>query len=72
MPRLRQVSGDEAIRALERLGFAQVRQRGSHVVLKKGENGCVIPRHSILAIGTLRGALKQAGVGVEDFLQSLE
>ena len=71
MPRLRQVSGDEAIRALERLGFAQVRQRGSHVVLKKGESGCVIPRHPILAIGTLRGALKRAGVGIEDFLQSL-
>jgi predicted RNA binding protein YcfA (HicA-like mRNA interferase family) len=68
---MRQVSGDEAIRALERPGFAQVRQRGNHVVLKKGENGCVIPRHSVLAIGTLRGALKQAGVGIEDFLGSL-
>jgi predicted RNase H-like HicB family nuclease len=32
---------------------------------------CVIPRHSILAIGTLRGALKQASVGIEDFLRSL-
>jgi len=35
MPRLRRVSGAEALRALERLGFVQVRQRGSHVVLKK-------------------------------------
>ncbi len=34
MPKLRRVSGKEAIRALERLGFLQVRQRGSHVVLK--------------------------------------
>jgi len=33
MPRLPRVSGAEAIRALERLGFAQVRQRGSHVIL---------------------------------------
>ena len=71
MLKLRQVSGDEAIRALERLGFVQVRQRGSHVVLRKGEDGCVIPRHSTLAIGTLRGALRLAGVTVEEFLKNL-
>jgi predicted RNA binding protein YcfA (HicA-like mRNA interferase family) len=47
MPKLHRVSGHEAIRALERLGFVQIRQRGSHVVLKKmtatGEIGCVVP-----------------------------
>ncbi len=30
VPNLRRVSGGETIRALERLGFVQVRQRGSH------------------------------------------
>jgi len=35
MPKLRRVSGAEAIRALERLSFKKVRQRGGHVVLKK-------------------------------------
>ncbi len=35
MPRLPRISGSEAIRALERLGFIQTRQTGSHVVLKK-------------------------------------
>jgi len=35
MAKLRRVSGKEAIRALGRLGFVQIRQRGSHVVLKK-------------------------------------
>jgi hypothetical protein len=39
--------------------------------MKKGEAGCVIPRHPVLAIGTLRGALKRALVTVEEFLQSL-
>ncbi|MGO9211478.1 MAG: type II toxin-antitoxin system HicA family toxin [Terriglobales bacterium] len=46
MPRLPQVSGAEAIRALERLEFVRVRQRGSHVILKKrapaGDVGCVV------------------------------
>ena len=72
MPKLRRVSGAEAIRALERLGFEQVRQRGSHVILKKqtaqGTVGCVVPLHRELAIGTLHSILKQAGVTVEDFM----
>jgi predicted RNA binding protein YcfA (HicA-like mRNA interferase family) len=75
MPKLRRVSGREAIRALERLGFEQVRQRGSHVVLKKqtpeGTVGCVVPLHRELAIGTLRGILRQAGVTPEEFVENL-
>ncbi len=62
MPKLRRVSGQEAIRALERLGFVQVRQKGSHVILKRqtteGQVGCVVPLHAELAIGTLSGILK--------------
>jgi len=74
-PRLRRVSGQAAIRALEKLGFVQVRQRGSHVVLRKqtagGTAGCVVPLHRELAIGTLRGILRQAGVTQEEFMEEL-
>jgi predicted RNA binding protein YcfA (HicA-like mRNA interferase family) len=68
------VSGKDAIRALERMGFVKTRQRGSHVVLKKmpeGKVGCVVPLDRELAIGTLRGILKQAGVAFSDFLDHL-
>jgi len=75
MPELRRVSGQEAIRALERLGFVQMRQRDSHVVLKKqtpeGEVGCVVPLHRELAIGTLRSVLKQAKVTPVEFMENL-
>ncbi len=75
MPKLRRVSGQEAIRALERLGFEKVRQRGSHVVLKKelpeGTVGCVIPLHRELAVGTLRGILRQARVTPDEFMANL-
>ncbi len=75
MPELHRVSGQEAIRALERLGFVQIRQRGSHVVLKKqtpeGEVGCVVPLHRELAIGTLRSVLKQAKVTPVEFMENL-
>ena len=75
MPKLRRVSGRETIRALERLGFVQVRQRGSHVVLRKqvpeGTIGCVVPLHTELAIGTLRGILKLANVASDEFMENL-
>ena len=75
MPDKRRMSGQEAIRALERLGFVQVRQKGSHVVLKRqtpeGEIGCVEPLHRELALGTLRGILKQARVKPEELAGNL-
>lgn len=75
MPSLRQTSGLEAAQALERLGFFIVRQRGSHVVLRKdtveGAVGCVVPLHGELAVGTLRGILRQAKVPPKESLESL-
>lgn len=75
MPKLHRVSGQEAICALERLGFVQVRQKGSHVMLKRqtpeGEVGCVVPLHRELAIGTLRGILQQARVTLDEFVRNL-
>ena len=72
MPKLPRISGQEAIQILGRLGFQVVRQRGSHVVMRRGETGCVIPRHDELAIGTLRGALRQAQVTPEEFIETRE
>ena len=76
MPKLHPVSGKDAIKALERLGFKIARPpRGSHVVLRKetpeGAIGTVVPLHKELAIGTLRGVLRLAKVSVEEFLQNL-
>lgn len=75
MPKLPRISSKEAIRALERLGFEQVRQTGSHVVMKKateeGEIGCVVPMHKELKVGTLSGILKQAQVTREEFIENL-
>lgn len=67
-PSLPHVSGAEAVRVLERLGFMVVRQKGSHVMLRRGAAGCVVPLHRELKTGTLSGVLKQAGVTAEEFL----
>ena len=47
MAELPRISGAEAIRIFESLGYVQVRQRGSHVVLRKQDKGCVIPGKEI-------------------------
>jgi len=71
MPKLPRVSGAEVVRALQRLGFAVARQRGSHIVMRRGSSGCVVPNHRELKAGTLAGVLKQAGVSTEEFMQQL-
>jgi len=65
-PSLPIISGAEAIRALQRLGFVVVRQRG----LRRGSQGCVVPNHREMKIGTLSGVLKQAGVSVDEFINA--
>ena len=71
MPKLPHLSGAEIIRALERLGFQQLRQKGSHVILRRGSTGCVVPLHRDVKIGTLSGVLRQAGVTAEEFIAAL-
>ena len=57
----RDLSGDELIRRLRRLGYEQTRQTGRHVRLiytgDSGELHITIPRHSPLRVGTLNSIL---------------
>ncbi len=68
MPELPKISGDEAIKIFKKLGFYEASQRGSHVVLRRENQGCVIPRHNELALGTLKSAIKQAGITADEFV----
>lgn len=56
---------------MERLGFNAVRQNGSHVVMRRGNRGCVVPLHKTVKIGTLAGLLRQAKVDGREFLDLL-
>ena len=67
MPKLPRISGSECISVLKRLGFAQLRQKGSHVIMRRGPKGCVVPLHRELKVGTLAGVLKQAGIDAAEF-----
>lgn len=72
MPKLPHVSGAAIVKALERLGFTKVRQSGSHVIMRRGSKGCVVPMHSEVKVGTLAGALRQADVSPEEFIVALQ
>ena len=65
--RLPVVSGAELVSALEELGWAAIRQRGSHVRLKHPSRAVplVVPLHRELKRGTLAGILRDAGVDRE-------
>lgn len=72
MPKLPILSGKEIIKILEQFGFTQLRKKGSHISLKKmtddGAIGCVVPLHKEVAIGTLKGILRQAHLAEEEFI----
>lgn len=72
MPRLPRLSSREAIRALERLGFVRVRQKGNHIVLKRGSLTCVVPERRELKLGTLSGMLDQADITVDELLDAMK
>lgn len=68
MPEWPVLSGAEVVKALERLGFRQVRQKGSHVVMRRGDQGCVVPLHRAVKTGTLAGLVRQARLSPAEFL----
>jgi predicted RNA binding protein YcfA (HicA-like mRNA interferase family) len=49
MPKLPRLSGREMIKILELFGFVVIRQKGSHIILKRkiesGEAGTTVPDH---------------------------
>jgi predicted RNA binding protein YcfA (HicA-like mRNA interferase family) len=69
------VSGREAIRVFERLGYTVVRQRGSHVRLRHATDPSrkplTIPDHRTLKPGLLRHLMRDAEVDPEEFRRLL-
>ncbi|MFQ5800124.1 MAG: type II toxin-antitoxin system HicA family toxin [Candidatus Hydrothermarchaeales archaeon] len=69
------ISGIDTIKALTKAGYFTVRQKGSHVRMKKiTQEGAVfvtVPLHKVLDRGTLRGIIKDTKLTVEEFLELL-
>jgi len=70
LTKLPTISGSQAVRAFERLGYEVDRQRGSHIVLRRAEpphRRLVVPNHKTVSKGTLRALIRAAGLTVEEF-----
>lgn len=77
MPKLPQVSGQEAVKALQKIGFVSIHQRGSHVKLARQvgsqKQTVIIPLAKVLKKGTLRnGILNAINLSVGDFTRLLK
>lgn len=73
--KLNPVSAQKIIKALSKLGFKTVRQKGSHVILKNSENRMIIvPVHPSEEIsgGLLRKIINESKLTVEEFQKLLE
>ncbi|MFQ5698947.1 MAG: type II toxin-antitoxin system HicA family toxin [Myxococcota bacterium] len=74
MSKLPSISGREVIRAFERVGYEQDRQRGSHIVLRHREpphRRLVVPDHRTVARGTLPALIREPGLTLEEFASLL-
>jgi predicted RNA binding protein YcfA (HicA-like mRNA interferase family) len=64
------LSGREVLKALERLGFVEVHRKGSHVKMKHPDGRIIVfPFHDEVDRYTLKGALRDASIEVEEFLR---
>jgi predicted RNA binding protein YcfA (HicA-like mRNA interferase family) len=65
----------QIIRALQKLGFVVVRQKGSHIRLQKRTGDAIfkitVPAHKPVKVNTLRQILKQAKISIEEFKKCL-
>ena len=65
------ISGKDAIKRFECLGYRVIRQKGSHARLRHSDPSrrpLTIPLHKELKIGLLHQLLKDAGVDIDSFL----
>jgi predicted RNA binding protein YcfA (HicA-like mRNA interferase family) len=71
--KLANISGKEAVKAFQKLGWEIRGQVGSHLVMTKPDirQNLTIPQHQELAPGTLRGLIRTAGITVDEFLTLL-
>lgn len=74
MSRLPVVSGQDALKAFQKIGYELDHQTGSHMILRNTQSPfrrLTIPNHREIAKGTLRSLIREAGLTVDQFVELL-
>ena len=67
------LTGRQVLSALQRLGFAEVHRKGSHVKMKHPDGRLIVfPFHDEVDRYTLKGSLRDGGVEIENFLHEVK
>ncbi len=76
MAKLPVISGREAVKAFEKIGYRIVRQKGSHIRMRDEANErhqpLTIPDHKELKPGLLRALVRDADLTVDEFEKLLK
>ncbi len=67
------LSGRQVLSTLKRLGFAEVHQKGSHIKMKHSDGRIIVfPYQDEVDRYTLKGALKDAEITIEEFIKNIK
>jgi len=69
----RGVKSRDCINALQKVGFYQVRQKGSYIVMRRDDPFAqvVVPQTKSLPVGTMRTIIRDSGLTVQEFIDLL-
>ena len=72
MPKFPSIKPGEIVKVLKKAGFYEVRSKGSHLQLKKGNLLVTVPMHNKdLKIETLKSILRQSKMSIDEIMDLL-
>ena len=67
------LSGKQVLSALKRMGFVEVHRKGSHLKMQHPDGRRIVfPFHSEVDRFTLKGALRDASIDLDDFIENIK
>lgn len=72
MSKLPVISGQDCMKALQKIGFVIRRQKGSHIIMQRRDLYAmvIVPNHRTMKPGTLRKIIQDAGMPVSQWMNS--
>ena len=66
------LSGKQVVAALKRMGFVELHRKGSHVKMRHPDGRVIVfPYHDEVDRFTLKGALRDADIDLQEFLAEI-